>query len=75
LGRKEKFGFDNYEAVTAGADTEGASFGDVQKCFVSRFHHALYLTPSHVPLIVLIALVAVLAYVLKHTAWDAMFTP
>lgn len=55
---------DNYEAATAKAKSEVASFGDHDKGFLSKFHHALHTTPALVPLIVLLAAIAVFGFAL-----------
>jgi len=50
---------DNYESVATAASTDIASFESEHKGFVDRFHHALHTTPALVPLIVLLAAIAV----------------
>ena len=62
---------DNYEAVTASAKSEIASFGVERKGAVDRFHHALHVTPSLVPLIVLLAAIAIFGV----TLGDKFFSP
>ena len=49
----------NYEAAASSAASEVASFDDSQKGFVGKFHHALHTTPALVPLIVLLASIAI----------------
>ncbi len=55
---------DNYEAAASTAASEVASFDDANKGFVSRFHHALHTTPALVPLIVLLASIAIFGVLL-----------
>jgi fructose transport system permease protein len=55
---------DNFEAAATTAASEVASFGDHEKGFVSRLHHALHTTPALVPLIVLIASIAIFGILL-----------
>ena len=55
---------DNFEAVAATAKTGVASFENPNKGFVSRFHHALHVTPALVPLIVLVAAIVVFGVLL-----------
>ncbi|MEJ2001156.1 MAG: ABC transporter permease [Maritimibacter sp.] len=50
---------DNFEAAAAGAATDVAEFDDKNEGFVGRFHELLHSTPALVPLIVLIAAVAI----------------
>ncbi|MGA9251723.1 MAG: ABC transporter permease [Roseobacter sp.] len=50
---------ENYEAAASSAASEVASFDDSHKGFVGKFHHALHTTPALVPLIVLLASVAI----------------
>ncbi|AEI93346.1 MULTISPECIES: ABC transporter permease [Roseobacter] len=57
-------GPDNYEAASADAANEIASFDTGSKGFVSRFHHALHTTPALVPLIVLLASIAIFGVLL-----------
>ena len=49
----------NYEAAASSAASEVASFDDSHKGFVGKFHHALHTTPALVPLIVLLASIAI----------------
>lgn len=56
-------GSDDYEAAAAAAG-EVASFDDSRKGVVSRFHHALHTTPALVPLIVLLASIAIFGVLL-----------
>ena len=55
---------DNYESVVSSAKSEVAKFDDDDKGLVGRFHHALHTTPALVPLIVLLAAVAIFGLVL-----------
>ncbi|MEM9576571.1 MAG: ABC transporter permease [Pseudomonadota bacterium] len=55
---------DNYEAAASKAASEVASFEDDNKGFVGRFHHALHTTPALVPLIVLLASIAIFGVLL-----------
>ncbi|ABG31804.1 ABC transporter permease [Roseobacter denitrificans] len=57
-------GPDNYEAASADAANEIASFDTGKKGIVSRFHHALHTTPALVPLIVLLASIAIFGVLL-----------
>ena len=57
-------GPDNYEAASADAADEIASFDTGNKGLVSRFHHALHTTPALVPLIVLLASIAIFGILL-----------
>ncbi len=50
---------DNFEAAAASATGEIASFDEGHKGFVGKFHHALHTTPALVPLIVLLASIAI----------------
>ena len=50
---------DNYESVVGKANAEVASFGGRDKSLIARFHHALHTTPALVPLIVLLAAIAI----------------
>ena len=50
---------ENYEAAASSAASEVASLDDSHKGFVGKFHHALHTTPALVPLIVLLASVAI----------------
>ncbi len=50
---------ENYEAAASSAASEVASFDDSHKGFVGKFHHALHTTPALVPLIVLLASIAI----------------
>ncbi len=57
-------GADNFEAAATRASAEVASFDEDEKGLVGRFHHLLHTTPALVPLIVLIAAIAVFGLVL-----------
>ncbi|WP_227268677.1 ABC transporter permease [Roseobacter weihaiensis] len=57
-------GSDDYEAAAATAAGEVAAFDDSRKGVVSRFHHALHTTPALVPLIVLLASIAIFGVLL-----------
>jgi len=57
-------GHDNYEAASADASSEIAAFDTGNKGLVSRFHHALHTTPALVPLIVLLASIAIFGVLL-----------
>lgn len=50
---------DNYESAASSAASEVASFDDDHKGLVGKFHHALHTTPALVPLIVLLASIAI----------------
>ncbi|MCC1491337.1 ABC transporter permease [Cognatishimia sp. F0-27] len=50
---------DNYETVVGRATSDIASFDSGEKGFVGKFHHALHTTPALVPLIVLVAAIAI----------------
>lgn len=50
---------ENFEAAATQAKTEIASFEDHEKGVIGRFHHALHTTPALVPLIVLVAAIAI----------------
>ena len=55
---------DDFEAATADAATEVASFDEHERGLVDRFHHALHTTPALVPLIVLVAAIAIFGLLL-----------
>lgn len=55
---------DNYEAVVADATAEVAEFEDHSKGLIGRFHNALHTTPALVPLIVLVAAIAIFGLLL-----------
>lgn len=55
---------DNFEAAATGAAGDVASFDDGQKGLVGRFHHALHTIPALVPLIVLLAAIAIFGLLL-----------
>lgn len=55
---------DNFEAAATSATSEVASFEHGNKGLVDRFHHALHTTPALVPLLVLLAAVAIFGLVL-----------
>lgn len=55
---------DDFETAASKNKTEIASFEDHSKGFVGKFHHALHTTPALVPLIVLVAAIAVFGMVL-----------
>lgn len=57
-------GTDNFEAAATNASSEVASFDSHKRGMVDRFHQALHSTPALVPLIVLIAALAVFGLVL-----------
>jgi len=57
-------GQDSFEAAATNAAPEIATFEDTGSGLISRFHHALHTTPALVPLIVLLAAVAVFGAVL-----------
>lgn len=57
---------DNFESAASGAATEVASFDEHQKGWIGRFHHALHTTPALVPLIVLVASIAVFGALLGN---------
>ncbi|MEM1352694.1 MAG: ABC transporter permease [Pseudomonadota bacterium] len=62
---------DNYEAAASAAATNVASFDDGEKGLVGKFHHALHTTPALVPLIVLLAAIAIFGALLG----DRFFSP
>ncbi|MDE0304685.1 MAG: ABC transporter permease [Albidovulum sp.] len=53
-----------YEAAADGATSEVASFEEHSKGFISKIHHALHTVPALVPLIVLLAAIAVFGILL-----------
>lgn len=55
---------DNYEAAASAAATDVASFDDGEKGLIGKFHHALHTTPALVPLIVLLAAIAIFGVLL-----------
>ena len=55
---------DDYEGAARGADARVARFDETKRGFVARFHHALHVTPALVPLIVLVASIAVFGLLL-----------
>jgi len=55
---------DDYEAAASGNATDVARFDDSRRGFVGHFHHALHTTPALVPLIVLVASVAIFGFLL-----------
>ncbi|MGD9295299.1 MAG: ABC transporter permease [Roseobacter sp.] len=62
---------ENYEAAASAAATEVASFDESEKGFVGKFHHALHTTPALVPLLVLLAAIAIFGVLLG----DKFFSP
>ncbi|MEY2992284.1 MAG: hypothetical protein RI946_1678 [Pseudomonadota bacterium] len=50
---------DNYEAVTANAASDVASFDTHSTGFITKFHHLLHTTPAMVPLLVLVGAIGV----------------
>ncbi|MCK8464480.1 ABC transporter permease [Aliiroseovarius sp. S1339] len=50
---------DDFEAVASSASSDVASFDGHSKGFIDRFHSALHTTPALVPLIVLVAAIAI----------------
>jgi len=62
---------ENYEAAAAAAATEVASFDEGEKGLIGKFHHALHTTPALVPLIVLLAAIAIFGVLLG----DRFFSP
>ncbi len=54
----------DYDAAVAEADTSVAQFDDHNKGLLGKFHHALHTTPALVPLIVLVASIAVFGMLL-----------
>lgn len=55
---------DNYEKSASEAASGVASFDNPNKGFVGKFHHALHTTPALVPLIVLVASIAIFGLLL-----------
>lgn len=55
---------ENYEAAASTATSEVASFETQNKGAVSKFHHMLHTTPALVPLIVLLASIAIFGILL-----------
>ncbi|KAJ29113.1 ABC transporter permease [Sulfitobacter pontiacus] len=55
---------DNYEAVASKSATDVARFDGTSDGFVKKMHHALHVTPALVPLIVLLASIAVFGLLL-----------
>ena len=54
----------DYESGLTGASSAQAEFEEEEKGFIGRLHHALHTTPALVPLIVLVAAIAVFGLVL-----------
>lgn len=54
----------NYEAASAGSPQSVAEFGEGHRSFISRFQHALHVTPSLVPLIVLVLSIVIFGLLL-----------
>ena len=55
---------DNYESALEGSSDSVASFDEEQKTFLSRLQHVLHKTPSLVPLVVLVAAIALFGLLL-----------
>ncbi len=55
---------DSYEAAASGAKSEVAEFEDHDKGIFGKFHHALHTNPALVPLIVLVAAIALFGVLL-----------
>lgn len=55
---------DNYEAAASKSATDVARFDETSGGFVTKIHHALHVTPALVPLIVLLASIAVFGLLL-----------
>lgn len=55
---------DNYEAAASKSATDVARFDETSGGFVTKMHHALHVTPALVPLIVLLASIAVFGLLL-----------
>lgn len=55
---------DSYEAAASAAATEIAHFDEKNAGLIGKFHHALHVSPALVPLIVLVASIAVFGLVL-----------
>ncbi|MEL6241722.1 MAG: ABC transporter permease [Pseudomonadota bacterium] len=55
---------ENFEAAASNAATEVAQFDEHDRGLIGRFHHALHTTPALVPLIVLVAAIAIFGFYL-----------
>ncbi len=53
---------ENFEAAASNAATEVAQFDEHDRGLIGRFHHALHTTPALVPLIVLVAAIAIFGF-------------
>jgi fructose transport system permease protein len=62
---------DDFEAAASSATSDVAAFDEAEKGFVGKFHHALHTTPALVPLIVLLAAIAIFGVLLG----DRFFSP
>ncbi|MEO0382796.1 MAG: ABC transporter permease [Pseudomonadota bacterium] len=55
---------DNYEAAASGAESQVAEFGDEKRGIIGSIQHALHTNPALVPLIVLVASIAIFGMLL-----------